>query len=121
MKKRLVVIVAIPIAVLGAIVIILALIPAKPGVTKANFNRLDVGMTRNEVEAVFGGPCNEGLVQADSIFAFSSGQQHQAWQQAWQGVDGFALVKFNENSQVEETTWHQRAGTIWDKLRRMLP
>ena len=36
--------------------LVLALLPARPAVTQANFDRLKEGMTRVEVEAIFGGP-----------------------------------------------------------------
>jgi hypothetical protein len=45
---------------LGGIVcagfLVLALLPARPAVTQANFDRLKEGMTQGEVEAIFGGP-----------------------------------------------------------------
>jgi len=57
--------------IVAAVLIVLALLPARPGVTKANFDRIKVGMTQAEVEAIFGakpiavGP-REGLCEWQS-------------------------------------------------------
>jgi hypothetical protein len=46
--------------ILGSLVcagfLVLALLPARPAVTQANFDRIKEGMTQVEVEAIFGGP-----------------------------------------------------------------
>jgi outer membrane protein assembly factor BamE (lipoprotein component of BamABCDE complex) len=54
-KKRLLLIASLPLTIaltLG----VLAMLPPPPGVTKANFDRIQEGMTRAEVEEIFGKP-----------------------------------------------------------------
>jgi hypothetical protein len=36
--------------------VVLAILPARPGITWTNFNRLESGMTQAEAEAILGGP-----------------------------------------------------------------
>jgi hypothetical protein len=36
--------------------VIFALLPAKPGVTWRNFDRIETGMTKADAEAILGGP-----------------------------------------------------------------
>ena len=57
-KKRLLLIVGGMAAFVGLTLGVLALLPPKPGVTKENYDRIEVGMTRGEVEQIFGGPAN---------------------------------------------------------------
>ncbi len=40
----------------GLVILVVALWPEPPGVTYANFRRVEVGMTRAEAEAIFSGP-----------------------------------------------------------------
>jgi hypothetical protein len=37
-------------------VLVFALLPAEPGVRRANFNRIEIGMTQAEVSEIFGTP-----------------------------------------------------------------
>jgi hypothetical protein len=41
---------------IGLAFVIPALRPLRPGVTKENFDRIQIGMTRDEVEAILGPP-----------------------------------------------------------------
>src|SRR5436190_14192317 len=54
-KKRLLLIATLPLAI-GVTLGVLAMLPPGTGVTKANFDRINEGMTREDVEAIFGGP-----------------------------------------------------------------
>jgi hypothetical protein len=42
-------------SIVGVVLLVLALLPPSPGVTKVNFDRIEVGMTRAEVEVILGG------------------------------------------------------------------
>jgi hypothetical protein len=61
-KKRLLLIALFPLAIVVTLGV-LVMLPPRPGVTKANFDQIGVGMTRAEVEAIFGregsGPLGE--------------------------------------------------------------
>ena len=56
-KKRLFLLASLPLVIAVALGV-LAMLPPSPGVTKANFNRIEIGMTIAEVEAILGGPAN---------------------------------------------------------------
>jgi hypothetical protein len=102
MKKRLLPIAAILTVVAGAI--ILTLLPVRPGVTKANFDRLAMGMSRNEVEAVFGRPCDDSHCHS-----------------AWNSDDGQAHIHFNEHGQIERKLWFEAEFSLYQKLQRRFP
>src|ERR1035438_9324153 len=53
-KKRLLLIASLPLVIVVTLGV-LAMLPPRPGVTKANFDRIEKGMTRAEVEQIFGG------------------------------------------------------------------
>ena len=57
-KRSLLLIASLPLTIavtLGVLAMLPAIFPPKPGVTKANFDRIEKGMTMTEVEAIFGG------------------------------------------------------------------
>jgi outer membrane protein assembly factor BamE (lipoprotein component of BamABCDE complex) len=67
MKKKWWIIAAATIAgCIGLAFVIPALRPSKPGVTKENFERIQLGMTKTEVEGIFGGPANSLTLWQDS-------------------------------------------------------
>src|SRR5258707_1119920 len=55
-KKWWLITAAIVAGCIGLLVGIAALFPPPPAVTKENFDRIEVGMTRAQVEAIFGKP-----------------------------------------------------------------
>ena len=54
MRKRLILASATVLALACIVLATLAMLPPRPGVTKANFDRIKIGMTTMEVEAIFG-------------------------------------------------------------------
>ena len=52
-KKRLFLLASLPLTI-AVIFGVLAMLPPSPGVTKANFDRIQEGMTKAEVEDIFG-------------------------------------------------------------------
>lgn len=57
-KRRLLAVAGVLSVVAWLALLVLALKPADPGVTKANFDRIKVGMSRAEVEEIFGRPAD---------------------------------------------------------------
>jgi len=55
-KKRWIVLAGILAACVCLTLAVLALLPPRPGVTPANIERIEDGMTRAEVETILGGP-----------------------------------------------------------------
>jgi hypothetical protein len=127
-KKRLVLISALPVIIVVALGV-LAMIPPRPGVTKANFDRIEKGMTRAEVERIFGGPATEPNIavlkdvyrnreQVEAIFGREG--QGTEWGRYWKADDGaIAAIWFSDDC-VTDTAWEDSDETIPNKIRRWL-
>ena len=88
----------------GLAVAIPALLPPTPGVTFANYNRIEVGMTREEVEAVLGKP-NERI--DDSAI--------------WKSEAGDVVtIDFDANGDVDCYGWNFERGDERSVLQKML-
>src|SRR5260370_20047910 len=92
-KKRRVVIALLVAGIIGVVIGVLALLPARQGVTKANFDRIEIGMTRPDVEAILGPPSDLGLMRR-GLLEFDSDV-----------TDDFAQVMFDENNLVRTKEW----------------
>jgi hypothetical protein len=108
-KRRLVLIASFPLAVV-VIVGVLAVAPARPGVTKANFDRIELGMTLEEVERIFGRPSD--------ILAGSSKDDPTVFRGWLVSLDSGAAVDFRAEC-VYAKQWQDRS-TIVDRIRRWL-
>jgi hypothetical protein len=103
-KRRLLLIASLPLAV-AVIIGVLAMLPERPGLTKANFDRIEEGMTLQEVEYIFGRP------------------GRYTWGgYCWQTDDGartFVVFDFNGDS-AGHKIWEDSTESPLDKLRRWL-
>jgi hypothetical protein len=54
-KKRLILVASLSLAAIAVTVGVLVVLPLRPGVTKANFDRIQEGKRLEEVEQIFGG------------------------------------------------------------------
>ena len=90
----------------GLVLAVLALLPARPRATKANFDRTEIGMTRLEVEAILGPPGTWGVLRPGRA----------AWDSAVN--DDFAFIDFDENGKVKSKQWRELPDerTVWQKL-----
>jgi hypothetical protein len=103
--------------VVGVVLVVLALLPPRPGVTKQNFDRIEVGMARAEVEAIFGGPANASWPPT-----WGNKPLENEWEDHVRG--DAAIVNFDENDRVASTAWlpglpDERSA--WEKLLDRLP
>ena len=107
-KKRLLLIASLPLAI-ALTFGIFTILPPRPSVTKANFDRIENGMTKAEVEEVFGekGQPSYGAPQVgEAMF--------------WTARDGSnAIVEFVDEC-VAIKQWADSKETIFDKIRRWL-
>jgi hypothetical protein len=98
-------------------VVALAFLPTRPGVTKENFDRIEVGMTRAEVEKIFGGQA-PGIVHLWDLLPSQCG-----WEDDETG-DG-ATIQFDENDCVQAKRWLPSAWpddrTLWERWLDRLP
>jgi hypothetical protein len=108
-KKRLLLIAALPLAIVVTFGVV-AMLPPRPGVTKGNFDRIQNGMTLGEAEEIFGSPCIF-LVDAQRPELDFRGWSSEGW-------DGdFAKIYF-EKDVVASKEWLPEP--ILDKIRRWL-
>ena len=108
-KKRLILIAAMLLAVFAVTLSILVLLPPSPGVTKANFDRIEKGMTVAEVEEIFGRGAN--IVTRDVV---EKNDRFRAWSEA----DGSRADIYFMDSFVTDKHWWESNETLFDKIRR---
>jgi hypothetical protein len=95
--------------IVGLVLVVLALLPPRPGVTKENFDRIHNGMTRAEVEAIFG----------------DESGRHKDQVALWVSDDAadLALVAFDNEDRVLVKNWLGQPDdrTPFEKLLDRLP
>jgi hypothetical protein len=108
-KKRLGLIAVLPLTI-AVTLGVLAMLPPGPGVTKANYDRIQTGMSVQDVELLLGGtalPFHGFPHRGSEIFV-------------WQGDDGaLAFVEIADSSVISKQ-WHPSTESMTDKLRRWL-
>jgi hypothetical protein len=93
-------------ATCGCVLLLMAaLMPPTPGVTKANFDRIAVGMSEAQVREILGEDC--GYVVGRRICE-------------WEGPDGARAVVAFEGGSVNGKVWSPSRETYLDKLARRL-
>jgi hypothetical protein len=100
----------------GVVLVVVALLPPPPGITKENFDRIEVGMTRAEIEAILGGPANG----RDPRNGLRIGLN--AWEDDSSG--DLATIDFDEKDRVTSKHWWFELPddrTLWEKLIDRLP
>jgi hypothetical protein len=108
-KKRLLLTAGLLVMLASAGFVIMLAVQDSPGVTKANLDRIEEGMTRKEVEAIFG-------CQGAQTRPYRRGSVIK-----WLAEDGgSATVDFDLDGFVRGTDWTDANETILQKLRRWL-
>jgi hypothetical protein len=94
-------------AIVGVALGVVMLLPPRPGVTKANFDRMEKGMPIADVQEILG------------RFDFDYEPNLILWH-AWRADDGAEIVIVFGNGCVVSKSWIDSEETIPDKLRRWL-
>lgn len=91
---------------------LLATLPFRAGVTKANYDRIEEGMTLAEVQTIFG---NEGVI-------FYGYPTRTEFAYCWENEDhSCAILFFDDNREVvEKAKWSDATESIGDKIRRLI-
>ena len=112
-KKRLLLLASLPLTIV-VILGVLAMLPPSPGVTKANFDCLQEGMTLAEVQKIFG---EEG----EWFGEITLWEIKAPWTGfVWLADDGsIAGIRFVDDC-VTDKRWTISNETILDKIRRWL-
>jgi hypothetical protein len=94
-----------------AVLFVIAMLPPRVGVAKANFDRIKVGMTRADVATILGPPVY-GYQECDLA----------PWVDFWNHDDGkdACVVEYFEDG-VVDTHWLRNRETMVEKIRRWLP
>jgi hypothetical protein len=80
------------------------------GVTKANFNRIKLGMSLKNVEAIFGRP-SDGLMVCDP--------KRPRWHEDY-GGDDWCWIILDENGVVTEKVWSPGTSSLIERTTRRL-
>ena len=100
-KKRMALLAVLPFTV-AVIIGVLAMLPPRPGITKANFDRIQDGMTLAEVERIFGPRTRD----RDPVHIWIADDE-----------SSFAVVGFADGA-VDSKIWEDSEETFPDKIRR---
>ncbi len=117
MRKRYFISAGIMAASLGLALVILAVLPSGPGVTKTNFSRIEKGMTLEEVEAVLGRAADGEHVPIPVI---SAPIPCPPTLPEWVSSDGSRVIVEFSDGLVTDAYWQDSTETIMQKLRRWL-
>jgi hypothetical protein len=94
---------------------VLAIMPPRPGVTKANFDRIEEGMTLPEVEAILGSDRGSRGIVTEVFLPIG----HEI--EEWGGDEGFANIVFDERRRVIRKDWNDAPLPLLQRIRRWLP
>jgi hypothetical protein len=115
-KKKRLILIALPLAVVAVTLGVLVMLPPRPGVTKTNCDRIQVGMTRAEVEEIFGGPSDPDHFYLGVVRSMELTQTREIWEN-----NGFiADIVFDKNMHVKAIAIWSHRESFFDKLRRWL-
>jgi SmpA / OmlA family len=91
----------------GLAMTVVLLWPPPPGVTYANFSRIEKGMTREQVRALLGEPF----------------EPQKTWDQFTNQNDDIVMIEYDEEGQVSMLSWNLAADyrTATEKLRDRVP
>ena len=81
----------------------------QPGVTKANVDRLQIGMARTEVDSLLGAGRSVAHLLTDPLQERSPGQR------------GAVTLVFDDDDKLIRITWADRVESFGEKIRRWLP
>lgn len=113
MKKRYLICTGVLAMCFVLVLVVLAMLPPRPGITKANFERIQDGMKFDEVKAIFGAP--------DSFTDPSIEGWARRGQLLWVNDDrSGAAVCFDEKGKVFDKTWSDSTEGIGERLCRWI-
>ena len=115
MRKRWLLAAGTMAALVGVVLVGVTMMPCGPGVTKANFDNVEDGMTEKEVEEIFGEPANDRW----RWFSVSS-SPYMPVNVIWRRDDGACATITFSGRKVIGKGWSYSEETVPAKLRRWL-
>jgi hypothetical protein len=121
-RKRRLFLLGSPLALaLLSISVLLWLDSQRPGVTRANFERLQEGMTKAQVEALLNGPPQHITPSGKNYSRLQNGTLLIGQtKEVWGGEQGAAIVVFDEQGGLLYKDWHDSPESFLDRIRRMI-
>ena len=117
MRKRLLLAAGTMVGLVGVVLIVMAMLPRGPGVTKENFDRIEAGMTTAQVEELFG---SKGERRAALAAFLDSPPEERKYWVTWNAHDGSVVVVQFLGDCVDEKDWWESNESLLDKIRRWL-
>jgi hypothetical protein len=119
-KKRLLLIAGTMASIACTILVILAMLPPRPSVTFANYDRIKDGMTTLEVEDRLGPPMDLSP-NGTNWGEFHNGKLTIGHAKlVWGGDDGAAVIVFDEQDRIVHKTWIDNPRPFFQRLRDWL-
>jgi len=121
-KRRYLIVAGILAGCVCAALGVVAMLPPQPGVTKANFDRIEIGMTKSEVEQIFGRERTVSPSPFRSLVVLATFQCdfEGVAVMCWDADNGsWAGIGFKGNCVVDKH-WRNSPETFTDKFRRWL-
>ncbi len=115
--------VALVLSVAGTMLALLVSRPAS-AVNRVNTDRIQAGMTRAEVEAIYGGPPGDHRVGA-RLVTVDIGLEALPGNtvQQWRGDEGLAIVQFGPDGRVARADFFVTPRvelSLWDRIRLLM-
>src|SRR4051794_32357660 len=104
MKIRTIAGLAVVLLVAAAVLVLAS--PSRCRVTRENFDRIKAGMSRTDVETIFGGPAGDYTTcRSPWVIVLDNTSMREDVRDFWQGDEGLAQVSFSDRGVVTETTF----------------
>jgi hypothetical protein len=127
-KKYLLLLAAIAVIAACVFVFVVVVLPTRSGVTKANFDQIEKGMSRADIVEIFGEhqPSTGGTellhVDAyDDLILWLKYGRHDTLEgsfEFWSAADGSTASVWFSRDRVLGKKWYPSPYTFWDTLRR---
>jgi hypothetical protein len=123
MKKKWWIIGIATLAIAGGIAVVIPMLrPPRPGVTKANFDRIKKGMTEADAEAILGSPSQREIIIArgkapggEPMVQFIQLDEGKGC--AWSGTDGDVIVHFDSDGAIASMIWRDHERMFFERIR----
>ena len=112
MRKRWLLAAGTVVGLVGVVLVVAVMLPPGPSVTKANFDRLEIGMSREEAAAILGRDCDE-MIQVDQSHMLAWYNQDENGE-----MEAQVLIRL-DNGRVFNKWWRGPEGLL-DRIRRWL-
>jgi hypothetical protein len=109
MKRRFLILAAGLVAFVGLVLGVLAMLPPRIGVTKANFDRIEIGMTRAEVGEILGSLGSD----KDSRHFYAEHKLLVRWEGDWVRMDAV----FENGVVCDKSFYNEPLETFGEKMR----